>query len=545
MHLGMGLGLRQELSQQIIVELPSTNWSLIDAYTRGGNQPLKFQKKQLDVSRMSLEQRLAAVDKANEVFRFVYARGEDVNAGKWVDYFKIPVFRDLTIDIDDVKMEISKKQYDRATAILEGAGSFQRIARAIHYSQLHKDIKEFVASQGYSLDDVVIVGVDRGGRLPSFIAREALGKKESYTLKVNQGGFNNGSLDDDKLRWFIENNTFKDKFVLFVDSTVDSGRQIAILRRYFDDDSGWKLGHKSWGIVGSNDCGQNLYKHKNINWGVDPDKTFEDNPQLMGVDYAPGSNTKTVECPSKTSEEIKEALLEVPKGVVLDFSSLEELIKTNKQFEKAADKIQKILYSRTWFKCVDLYKSSAKKDLGVTTIPIPNASTQVAQKKRLLVIGTGSRTDLSNDELNYIVQSLSQTYDIIVGAPSGNPGKIIKEFNKTRKGSAQLRQPEYQKNTFENDEAFGNKIAFAGETKDEFREKLVQSADGVLALGGEDGTLQETILALNCKKPVYVISGYGAVGIYAKQSASLRKNKNLHMSETLPELVEQLQGECR
>src|SRR3989344_3730806 len=185
MSLSMGMSLRQSLTQQLVVTMPPMNWSLLEAFEEEGDKPLRFKKNQLDFENMSLEQRLVAVDQANEVFRFAYTQAEGTDEKGRKGYFKIPFVRDYSVEIDDIKIKISKYEYDRATTILNGSGRFQRIARAVPYSQLHQDVKTFVQSQGFTLDDVVVIGVDRGGRLPSFIMREALGKSEGYTLKVD------------------------------------------------------------------------------------------------------------------------------------------------------------------------------------------------------------------------------------------------------------------------------------------------------------------------------------------------------------------------
>ncbi len=434
MGMGMSTHLSQQLTQQLVVSMPPTNWSLLDAFRDEGDPPLRFKKVQLDVSAMSLEERLKAVDDVNEVFRFAYTQAESEDGERKGRHYKIPLMRDCNVDIEEIKVPISKEEYERATSILNGAGRFQRIARAVPYSRLNQDVNQFVQSHGYSLDDVVVVGVDRGGRLPSFVLREALGKADGYTLKVDQAGGSNGELDRDKLNELIEKGVLKDRFVLFVDSTVDSGRQIEVLRKYFDSDE-WKakIGHRGWGIVGSNEDGQNLYNHKNINWGLNPDESFEDNPDLMGVDYAPGSNTRVVDYPTEASEAIKSALLEVPRGVVLDLSNLQDLMR----IKKAYSQIAKSLTSKTWQKAEDTIR-----DLGVSGIEATVLEYQPIQpRKKLLVIGNGREATLKDEEVNYIADSLGSVYDVFAGTPDGNPSRVLDGFTQRRKSSAQLYQP--------------------------------------------------------------------------------------------------------
>src|SRR3989338_6679162 len=245
MSMGMSMNLSQILTQQLVVNMPPTNWSLLDAFRDEGDTPLRFKKFQLDVSAMSLEERLKAVDNANEVFRFAYTRAESEDGERKGRHYKIPLMRDHNVYIEKIKIPITKEEYEQATTILKGAGRFQRIARAVPYFQLHQDVKQFVESNECILEDVVVVGVDRGGRVPSFVMREVLGKDEGYTLKVDQASGSNGELDREKLNELIEKRVLKDRFVLFVDSTVDSGRQIEVLRKYFDSDElQSKIGHK-------------------------------------------------------------------------------------------------------------------------------------------------------------------------------------------------------------------------------------------------------------------------------------------------------------
>jgi hypoxanthine phosphoribosyltransferase len=509
--------------------MPATNWSLLDAVRDEGDTPLRFKKIQLDVSMLGLEERLRTVDDANAVFRFAYTRSEDEDGIRKGRHYKIPLMRDLSVNIEKIKIPISKEEYNRATSILNGAGRFQRIARAVPYSQLHNDVKQFVEAHGCTLDDVIVIGVDRGGRLPSFMMREALGKDDGYTLKVNQADGPSGELDREKLEDLIEKGVLRDRFVLFVDSTVDSGRQIDVLRRYFDADE-WKsrAGYKGWGIVGSNEDGQNLYNHRNINWGLDPDESFEDNPELMGVDYAPGSLTRVIDCPTTSSEAIKNALLEIPRGTILDLSNLPELMR----LKDAYPSIDKALRSQGWQRAED-----TRRDLGVSGIEATISEYQSTQpRKKLLIIGNGREVTLTDEEVQYLAASLSPVYDVIAGTPKGNPGRILQECSQQREASAQLYQSTASRGDLVDKERFGNPVNFHGETK----EDLVQSADAVLVLGGNEGALRETILAVYTGKPVYVLSGYGAVGNYAQQSKSLRNNPNVHLIDNLPDAVKVL-----
>lgn len=530
MSLGMGQHLSQRLTQKLVTSLPPMNWSLLDAFNDEGDSPLQFQKVQLDVSAMSLEERLQAVDKVNEVFRFAYTRAQNEDGEKKGRCYKIPLMRDRNVEIEDIKIPISKEAYEQAIAIVKGAGRFQRIARAVPYFQLYTDVKEYIESRGSSLDEVLIIGVDRGGRLPSFVMREALGKQESYTLKVNQASGSDGELDREKLEEFIEKGILMNKCVLFVDSTVDSGRQIDVLTRYFDSEEGkTRIGHKDWCIVGSNEDGENLYRHKNINWGLNPDESFEDRPELMGVDYAEGSYTKVIDTPSETSKAIKQALLEVPRGVILDFSNLESFFDSG----KANGEIKRILRSNTWRRADD-----SREALDISERE-EHSFREDFKRKKLLVIGNGSEITLREEEMKYIAKSLAFCYDTFAGTLWGNPGEVLERFSQQREGSAQLYQPLSSRKNF-TDLVYGSKVHFHGETKEAFREHLVQSTDAVLVLGGNEGTLRETVLSLYVKKPVFLVN-HGRVADYFSRVKNSQKYPHLYrysLSETVQKLQE-------
>ena len=136
MSMGMGMYMSQRIMQtQVQLNLPPTNWSLLKAFNEEGDQPLRFKKKQLDFSGLELEERLRLADKANEVFRFSYVKAESKR------HYKIPLFRDTSIEINDIREKISREEYETAKSILNGAGRLQRIVRAVPCHQIYQDIK--------------------------------------------------------------------------------------------------------------------------------------------------------------------------------------------------------------------------------------------------------------------------------------------------------------------------------------------------------------------------------------------------------------------
>ena len=477
--------LTQKLSMKL--ELRQTNWSLVEAYVPEEDLGCKIPKGKISgIGRMSLEEKLKKVDEANEVFHFEYGKSDK-------KYFKVPLVRNMNIDPAETAVKITKKEHDYAVKVLGEAGNVQRIVRAVPYSEINRQIKSHLDEKEISLEDVVLVGVDRGGRLPTHIVKEALGKSEAYFLKVDQGSRN---LDDDRFQDYIDKGLFEGKYVIFIDSTVDSGRQIRALEKYFDDeDLQEDIKHQGWVVVGSNEYGKTLDNHVNIDWGLDPDKSFEDNPRLMGVDYA-GGYTKIRACGNKMSSHLRSALLEVPKGVILDTGAVQSKKRTRKKEVKE--------------KAV---QNSAKSK-------IPN----------LLIIGDGNNCTLDDQEATYIALKVENGYHVMAGTPNGNPGNVIEQISQfpENKGVTLL-QPAYKKGKVDTN---GYKVSYVGKDKDSFRDSMIKKADVVLALPGNDGTWTEIQKSLKQGKKTIVLS-QGYTGNLARQL----QDPNLTVSDKLEDAV--------
>ena len=69
---------------------------------------------------------------------------------------------------------------------------------------------------------------------------------------------------------------------------------------------------------------------------------------------------------------------------------------------------------------------------------------------------------------------------------------------------------------------------------------MVQNADAVLVLGGNSGTLTETMLSLYAGKQVYALSDFGTLGHFLKKSYGMKEHPNLHLVDTLPEAIDAL-----
>jgi len=533
MMLSMHLTQRLVLTQSI--SLPKINWSLVDAWRNDEKMPCRLGKKTISgFDALPLAERLAKADEANAVFRFAYTQAKD-DEGKRGRYYKVPLMRDFNVDIEKIKICISKREYERAIAILEASGHLQRITRAVPLSQIHHEVLNHLARNGISLDDVAIVGIDRGGRVPTLVMKEVLGQSLAYFLKVDQGG---QVIDEDRFEDLIRRGAFKGKYLVFVDSTVDSGRQIKALRPYFDNPE-WseKTGHTGWVVVGSNEHGETLGHHLNINWGLNPDESFEDDPLLLGVDYADGTCTRIKPAPSKTALDIRTALRESIKGIILD-TETQIGIPAPVSLETTWKEISKAVKSRGWI--IADYKCRSSPCLAEPMGDFPQRKPFEATRRSLAVFGSGGVSDLGDAELEYLALALSPKFVFHAGTTGGNPGSFLQAVNRHCPDSnITLYQPA---NYGWNDEFVGSQIIHVGGTKNEFREAMVRSADAVLILGGRVGTLSEALLSLHAGKPVIVVKNYGSVGTFLASSRKYLKFSNLHLVESLEEAAERLVG---
>ncbi len=532
--LSQSLSLKQSLAPP---SLASPNWKLADTFEKGGADPLFLQPVQLPVEGLPLEERLQLVDEANEVFHYTYEE-------EYGEYYKIPLLRDRNICIEDIRIRISRKEYERVKTIIEGAGELQRIVRAVSYSKIRADILNYLASQGVGLDDIVLIGIDRGGRIPALITRWVLGLPRASFLKIDQaGGRGSGQVNEERWNTFIRQDMFRGKYLVFVDSTVDSGRQIEILEDLLDDPANQTTwGHKGWVVVGSNEDGKTLNHHLNINWGVDPDTTFEDSPALLGVDYA-GSRSAIIAKPSRIASEICHAFHEVLSGVALDTSP--ETIATNQITQKVRGLIPDIAKTPLWERAEYLAKIEVPTIDSVSESPRPFS----APSRRLAIIGSESKkARLPDGTASFIARSLAPDYLFNFGTTTGYPGHLLNTLA-TEIPESTFRY--YQPYEFEDNRPFnesgktrnihGRPILMTGIDENEKRLHMMLSSDAVLVLPGGQGTLTEALEALAARKLVVVVRGLGAVAEYLTGHPLLRNLPNLYVASSLPEAVATLQ----
>ncbi|GEM_PF-1734191 len=497
----IGLSLRMTHSIKQTISLPPTNWSLVDAYKAEEDKGCKLPKKQIEgLDHLPLESRLKQVDAANEIFRFAYTQ-----EGK--KYYKVPLLRNRNVEIDDIAVKITKAEYTLAIEVLEKAGAVQRIVRAVPYSEIRESILDHLAEKEVDLDNVVLVGIDRGGRLPTHIVRTALGKSQAYFLKVNQG---NHDLDEVRLQTFIDHKTLKGKYVVFIDSTVDSGRQIRALKKYFEDDDFKKaIGHEGWVVIGSNDTAESLDDHVNIDWGLDPDQSFEDNPQLMGVDYAE-KYTKVKACGNRMSTDLRNMLLEVPKGIFLDYGQQTPAPQAKKQ------------------------PAAETPAYTVTGNIVHGGIVEFGKEpKRLVIVGDGKQQTVTDQDARNLALKIEHGFHVVAGTPNGNPGYILELVSQyPQKQGTTLVQPKYQEGQTPQN---GFDVVYEGATKGEFRDALVSKGDVVLALPGNEGTWEDIQRALASKKPTIVVKE----GFAGKQATAVT-DPNLHLVANLEDAINAL-----
>ncbi|MDP3771649.1 MAG: hypothetical protein Q8R16_05085, partial [bacterium] len=339
------------------------------------------------------------------------------------------------------------------------------------------------------------------------------------------------------------------------------------------DDATWKsrLGHRSWSIVGSNEYARELARHRNVNWGVDPDTTFEDNPDLMGIDYAPGIHTKVVECPSATSEAIRRSILAVPDGWIYDADDIDEQIASQRQEweqrqrERRAAHRQKVRKAKTEHRDdVTAYRqrrdAKRQRDRFERTVARITASsrwqrTLVQQRPEealpavvpngtshpfhnVLIVGRGQR-DLSDASARFVADQLGPHCSLFAGTSTGNPGAVLQAVLASAKvptPEVRLYQPEHTRH--ETRMPVGSiPVTFVGPEKDDMRRRMIADSHVVLALGGHEGTLREVLLALEMGKPTVLIAGYGSVPDCVLARARYRKMPNCIRCGSLAEAV--------
>ena len=254
-------------------------------------------------------------------------------------------------------------------------------------------------------------------------------------------------------------------------------------------------------------------------WGLDPDEAFEDNPELMGVDY--DGMTKVRACGNKMSTELKHALLEVPKGYILE--------------------VKKPVVQPKPTITTPVQLSSLKPFGNTGYFPPQEALKQLEEMveipaKTLLIIGDGQDVTIDEQTARAIALKVEHGFEVMAGTPDGNPGymlELISQYTENR--GITLVQPAYMQGRAKTN---GFRVIYEGDTKDAFRDCLVSKADVVLAIGGNDGTWSEIQRAVAAGKPTVVIKDSGS----AWANAAGMQDETLYLFESFEKAIEKIAG---
>ncbi|HWQ99544.1 MAG TPA: hypothetical protein VN397_01700, partial [Candidatus Methylomirabilis sp.] len=157
----------------------------------------------------------------------------------------------------------------------------------------------------------------------------------------------------------------------------------------------------------------------------------------------------------------------------------------------------------------------------------------------VLVVGNGKR-NLPESAAAFLADGLALHCSLLAGTPDGNPGALLQTaLQRHPTAEVRLYQPEHSRRS--DDLPFGSfPVTFVGPEKEDMRRRMVSDSNAVLVLGGATGTMRETLLALQMKKPVYVIEGYGAVAEYLLSEKGLRKKPQVIVCKDLPSAVQKI-----
>ncbi|MBU2099804.1 phosphoribosyltransferase domain-containing protein [Candidatus Micrarchaeota archaeon] len=149
----------------------------------------------------------------------------------------------------------------------------------VKYTKIRTQILAFLEKENLSLNNVVFVGNDIGGRIPALVVRKALNLPFMQFVRVSFE-----KPDYNYIANAARNGKWKGKTVIFVDSTINSGHQVRSLKDFFDSRTVESLGIKGWKLMAHGELAD-----LNIDYGFDKAKGreewyfFEDRPNVIGV----------------------------------------------------------------------------------------------------------------------------------------------------------------------------------------------------------------------------------------------------------------------
>ncbi len=154
--------------------------------------------------------------------------------------------------------------------------------RQANLSKIRSRILKFIQNKGLKLEDIRIVGIDRGGRLTSLMVKKALGLPEIDFVKFSDS-VSYLSPNYAIIRRIANRGMWKGKYVLFVDSVVSGWKQKDGIERMLKTSIGKKLKMRGWALVA-----QSKKADLRMNWGRGIDH-IEDLSETIGFeDTFPG-----------------------------------------------------------------------------------------------------------------------------------------------------------------------------------------------------------------------------------------------------------------
>ncbi len=176
---------------------------------------------------------------------------------------------------------LEKKFYNKKIPALQ---KLQIMFLKTNLAQINWKVRNFLRKQKIDLNNAVFVGIDRGGRIPSLALKKALDLDSMQFVKLSFQELTGRKFErvDKKLLNLAKKGNWNGKSVIFVDSTVKTGHQKALLRFFFHKYSE-KIGIKKWKLIGK---GRNA--DLNLEWGFPLDEKtnwyfFENQPFYIGV----------------------------------------------------------------------------------------------------------------------------------------------------------------------------------------------------------------------------------------------------------------------
>jgi hypoxanthine phosphoribosyltransferase len=173
------------------------------------------------------------------------------------------------------------KKADRRNIFKRFIGT--KIERAIlkaRFAKIHEQIVNFLKKNNLSLDNVVFVGVDRGGRIPALAVKKALNLKSIQFIRFSS---RKETAEESYILRAAKKGKWKGKTILLIDSTANVGYQKETMKKFFNE-YGEKIGIKGWKLIANG-----VHADWKIEWGFEREKYrswryfFEDAENIIGL----------------------------------------------------------------------------------------------------------------------------------------------------------------------------------------------------------------------------------------------------------------------